>query len=140
MENQENKQLDKIVNINIFYLIVIIFIIIAFKIFFWSSVENGKKPLKQFDLVKAESKCHFTNGMLQDSFVNIKLYDNMLVIEKDTIKNLKYQYWYYGKPHILSWENNRVIVQYKSIDFSTPHSIDIFHKKEDELIHEQWLF
>ena len=102
-------------------------------------IESNKSPVLQFSLVNAKSKIYFSNGMIYDSITQIKLTDKVLIINKDTML-LNYQYWYYGNPHTLSFTSGENIIQYKSIGYNKPHSIDVYKNIDGVLVNEQWIF
>ena len=109
-------------------------------------ISNYQHPLSRFDLPKRTiTKVHFTDGTIRDSIVKVTIKDNVMYIKHGKkIKeypNLKYQYWYVdGEVNTLTWENPGYIIQYKSIGFNKPHSIDMFKIGKKGRTHEQFVF
>lgn len=103
-------------------------------------------PTDKFDLPKnTQTKIHYAEGINVDSIVNVTIKNETLIFKSGKKVNkypdLKFEYWYVNdKTHTLTWSNDKLIVQYKSIGFKEPHSIDIFKLGSKGRTHEQFVF
>lgn len=90
-------------------------------------LSNSSHPLDRFELPKnIKTKVYFSNGEIKDSIATITITKNTVKINKTKIKDLEFEYWHVGNIELLSWKNKKYIIQYKSIGFYKPHSLDIF--------------